>query len=386
MTANRRGATVALAGVVLALLTAGGGAVAIRVGAGHGPASTMPSELKGVLPELEAFVQHTRGLQFKHLPKVRSIPDSKFAGLLLHTSFDGNDTSSGDGRPFQGVLKALGLITDKVDLGEAAKKKAGEVVGFYDSHDKTLYVRGANPTPYTREVLVHELTHALDDQYFGLDRPELARSGGDAIPAFKALVEGNALRVEQKWYESRSQEERAAIDGVDSGAAPGTGDVTPPDVFARLMAFPYAVGLPFANAIFDAGGQARLDATFRKPPTTTEQVLHPDRFLAGEGSRKVSPPRAGGDVIDEGSLGELGLILVTGTASSRSESRQAAEGWAGDSYRAWKQDNRTCIRWNIEMDTAADTADLVGALQRWAAGQAGSTVTQNGPVEVTNCR
>ncbi len=376
----------ALAVVVLALLLANGTVVALRVGAGPDSAFTMPSELKGVLPELEAFVQQTRGLRFKHLPKVKAIPDSNFESLLLDTNSDGGDTAPADDQAFLGVMKALGLIGDKVDLGEVAKKQAGDVVGFYDSQKKILYVRGVSPTPFAKEVLVHELTHALDDQRFGLDRPELADSSGDAGPAFQALVEGNALRVEQKWYESRSTEEQAAIDGVENAGASGTADPAPADVFTRLMAFPYAVGLPFVDAIIDAGGQARLDDTFRKPPVTTEQVLHPDRFLAGEGLKKVPPPAGDGRVIDQGSLGELGLILVTGTANSRSDSRQASEGWAGDSYRAWTQDNQTCIRWDIEMDTSADTAELVAALQRWAAGQPGSTVSRNGPIEVTNCR
>ncbi len=386
MTAKPRRATLALAGLVLALLVANGTVVAVRVADGKNRASTMPKELRGVLPELETFVQQTRGLRFKHLPKVTAIPESNFESLLLDTGSESNHTSQADGPAFVGVLNALGLIADKVDLGEVAKKQAGDVVGFYDDHKKTLYVRGVDPTPFAKEVLVHELTHALDDQHFGLDRPDLVDSSDDAASAFQALVEGNALRVEQKWYESRSAAEQAAIDGVDKAEAPGTADGPSPDVFTRLMAFPYAVGLPFVEAVVDAGGQARLDASFRKPPATTEQVLHPDRFLAGESWRKVPPPRADGDIIAESSLGELGLILVTGTTTSRSDSRRAAEGWAGDSYRAWTKDDRTCIRWYIEMDSSTDTAELVAALQRWADGQPGSTVTQNGPVEVTNCR
>ncbi len=375
----------ALAGVVVVLLLANGATLAVRVvDRNDGP--PVPATLKPVLAELEAFVAQTRGLHFKHPPKVQLIPDSKFDGLLLDNGPGGADSTSTDDQTMLGVLRALGLVGDKVDLGAVAKKQVGDIVGFYDAHKKALYVRGVAPTPYAKEVLVHELTHALDDQHFGLDRPALTRTGGDPAFAFQALVEGSALRIEQKWYESRSQQERDAIDSVDNTGAAGRGDPAKPDVFTRLMAFPYAVGLPFATAIVAAGGQARLDDTFRHPPVTTEQVLHPDQFLTGEGHRKVPLPAADGRVVDQGSLGELGLLLVTGTTSSRSDSLQASQGWAGDSYRAWRQDNRTCIRWNIEMDSDTDTGELVTALQAWAAGQPGATVTQPGPVEVANCR
>lgn len=384
---NVRWAVPALAGLVLALLVANGTVVVVRAGDSVGEVTAIPEQLKPVLSELEAFVQQNRGLQFKRPPKVKLIADSEFESLLLDTNSDRSDNSSADAKAFLGVLSALGLITDPVDLDNVAQKQAGDIVGFYDSQKKALYVRGVDPTPYAKEVLVHELTHALDDQYFGLDRSSLDNAD-EAASAFQALVEGNALFVEQKWYRSRSPEERDAIDAAeDPGAdAAGTADAAPPDVFDRLMAFPYAVGLPFVEAVVDAGGRARLDATFRDPPVTTEQVLHPDRFLAGEGQREVPLPQADGKIIDEGSVGELGLILVTGTANTRADSRRASEGWAGDSYRAWTEGNQTCIRWDIVMDTSTDTTELVAALQAWANGQPGSTVTQNGPIEVTNCR
>jgi len=380
---NVRWAVPGLAGVILALLVGNGTVVALR--AGDSQEAAVPAELKPVLPELEAFVQQTRGLQFKHPPKVTLVPDSKFESLLLDTGSDSR-SSAADGEAFLGVMRALGLVGDKVDLGEVAKRQVGDIVGFYNAKKKALYVRGVAPTPYAKEVLVHELTHALDDQHFGLDRPGLSDSSDDSGPAFEALAEGNALRVEQQWYESRSQDERDAIDGADSSGSPAPADGAKPDVFTRLMAFPYAVGLPFVEAVLAAGGQARLDAAFRHPPVSTEQVLHPDRFLAGEAPRKVPAPAAGGKILDEGSLGELGLILVTGTANPRSGSLRASEGWAGDSYRAWTKGDKTCIRWNIEMDTENDTRELVTAMQAWAAGQPGATVTQPGPVEINNCR
>jgi len=61
--------------------------------------STMPGELRGVLPELETFGQQTRGLRFKGLPKVTAIPESNFKMLLLDTGSDSTDTSQADRPP-----------------------------------------------------------------------------------------------------------------------------------------------------------------------------------------------------------------------------------------------------------------------------------------------
>jgi len=69
------------------------------------------------------------------------------------------------------------------------------VVGFYDPETKQLVVRGTDTTPFTRRVLAHELTHALDDQHFDLNRQQLDKADDETGFGFSALVEGNARRV-----------------------------------------------------------------------------------------------------------------------------------------------------------------------------------------------
>jgi len=387
---SRRWMATALAAVITTTLVADAGVVLARTDRPDTTAKPVvteqvPDKLQSVLPELEAFVEQTRGLQFKRPPKVALVPDDQFE-TLLQGDGSGSDSGSQDTQTTLGVLRSLGLIEGDINIDAVTQQQVSNIIGFYDSQTKELYVRGVDATAYAKETLVHELTHALDDQHFGLERPELDKPDqSDAQSAFQALAEGDAMTVENAWHDAQSPEDQDAIDSADSAAGGGADNLAEPDVFTKASAFPYVVGPPFVAALRDAGGQARLDAAFEHPPTTTEQVLYPKRFLAGEGARQVSPPPAGGKVVDEGSLGELGLFLVTDASVSHVDAGRASAGWGGDAYRAWSEGDRTCIRVNIQMDTPADTAELTDALRPWEAKHPGATVSGTDPVQIANC-
>lgn len=134
-----------------------------------------------------------------------------------------------------------------------------------------------------------------------------------------------------------------------------------------------------------AGGQARLNQAFAEPPTTSEQILHPERFLAGDTAGTVAAPEPSGPVVDRGVLGELGLRLVLDAVVDGPTAVRQATGWAADRYVTWTEGERTCLRWHVVMDTPADTSDLVGGLRAWAAKNPGARAAGSNPVVVNNC-
>jgi hypothetical protein len=150
------------------------------------------------------------------------------------------------------------------------------------------------------------------------------------------------------------------------------------------VAFPYLVGPDFARAVVRAGGQPRLDQAFVAPPTTSEHLLHPDTFLAGEAAVATEPPQADGAKIDEGVLGELGLLLVLNSSGSAGAAT-AARGWGGDRYVAWRDGKNTCVRTRIAMDTLQDDAELRKALDGLARARDGVKVEGKGPIVFTSC-
>jgi hypothetical protein len=227
-------------------------------------------------------------------------------------------------------------------------------------------------TPFVRTVLVHELTHALDDQHFGLD-PDFADD--DAALAYDALAEGDAVTVEERYVDSLPPDERRAARDEEDALFGGDDDG---DLLTELDDFPYVEGPRLVAALLSAGGQARLDAAFQSPPSGSAEVLHPDRYLAARKREPVSPPAADGPVVEEATLGELMLRLVLEESLSLREAERAGAGWAGDRYVVWRSGRRTCVRVVVALDSPAEAAELTSALRAWAADHRGATVT-NGP-------
>ncbi|HEX2041190.1 MAG TPA: hypothetical protein VHF24_01025, partial [Acidimicrobiales bacterium] len=300
------------------VLVADGIVVALRLGR---DGRRVPPALEQVVIELEAFVERERGQRFARPVDVRLASDERFEAAVRRLRPQGDDEV--DPRMFVGLFRALALVEGDFDPTAIDEGSDDRILGFYDPEREVLLVRGSRATPAVRRVLVHELTHALDDQRFGLDRPELDERDDEASVAFQALVEGDAVRIESRYFASLSPEDRrqAEIDGDPPDASTSA---AVPRVFEALLAFPYEAGEALVNALLAAGGPPRLDAALVDPPVSTEAVLHPERYLAGEQPKAVADPEPGGDPVDGGVLGELILRLLLQSSADRATAAPAA--------------------------------------------------------------
>jgi hypothetical protein len=369
----------ALAAAIAVVLVADGLAL-VAVRSRH---DRLPPALAAALPELEAFVERARGLRFDQRVPIELLSPAEFESRLRGPRTAQQSQILASQSAFAGLLRALGLVKGPVDLDAASRSQADGVVGFYESRTRRLYVRGKEVTPFLKEVLVHELTHALDDQRFGLNRGALAGLQDESAPSFRALAEGDAVVVEQRYLASLPAGERRTADAA--GRAVTGPEPTVPEVLVRLASYPYQAGARFVEQLVAAGGQGRLNQAFESPPTTSEQILHPDRFLSGDSAGTVTRPEPNGRVVDRGVLGEMGLRLVLGSAVDGATALRQATGWAADRYVTWADGPRTCLRWHIAMDSPADTTDVAAGLRTWATKNPGAKVEGTNPVVVTNC-
>jgi hypothetical protein len=384
---------------VAALLVAGVAGVAVHHdrpsgapvvatgGATTTAATPLPPAVAALITDLEHYVERTRGLTFDHPVPVTLLSDKAFrARLAGQTKIDKAEADK-----TTRVLRALDLIPPGTDLAKAQRSLLSDAVaGFYDIKAKQLVVRGVKTTPNVRQVLVHELTHALQDQHFNLDRSDLAKKNDEEDQSWTGLVEGDAVRMQSTYMATLPAKDKADAQAEDlRQGAKISPDI--PQVLLQSLGFPYAVGPGFVAALLKKGGQARLDAAFANPPATSEQLIHPDKYLAGEGSMSVAEPPANGKIIDRGVVGEFGFIqqLQNVDTLTQDEVLQAAAGWGGDRYVAWDEGSRTCVRVDALMDTPTDMAELKSALGKWVAKHKGATLTGGTdavtPLRFTSC-
>ena len=355
-----------------------------------GPASTTtttnPQDLDAVVNDIERFVERERGLKYKNTVEVRLAGEGDFQQLLLK-DFDKERA----GLTEQGeVLSALGLVTNGEDIVSDSRSMLEiGVVGFYDPETKQLVVRGTSISPYVREVLAHELTHALDDQWFDLNRPQLDNVDDETDFGFLALTEGNARRIENAYLASLSDEEQTqAVQEQQELISEHPELFSLPRILLTLLQAPYDDGLSFVQSLLSSGGQQALDHAFSSPPVTSEQILQPAKFVAGEGPFDVPPPTPEGTASNVGVLGELLLQeMLSDSPFPSVDVTDAVRGWGGDKYVTWRSaSGASCLRDTFVGDTTGDTSELIQAITSWADDHNGSVNTNGGgPATLTVC-
>jgi hypothetical protein len=219
--------------------------------------------------------------------------------------------------------------------------------------------------------VVHELTHAVDDQWFGLDD-----DAADADEAFAigALAEGSSTWVEERYTEQMTAADRAAaarqarreIDAMELPEFPLS--------VTEIGESVYSLGHLYVSGLIADGGIAALDAAFALPPMSTEQVLHPERSGVPARPREVAIPDVEGDIRSSGVLGEQQIVEVLNAELAPSVSRVAADGWAGDRYVVVESGDQVCVVIDIVADTPDDERQLRLAWMRWTARQADASV------------
>jgi hypothetical protein len=324
----------------------------------------LPAGLAQRVEELLHAAEKIRGLQAKR-PVLSGVVDEK--DLPVKVAETMREAMSGEQlQAAEAALKTFGLLPESLDLARYYPVLlASQVAGYYDPERRYLGVvhrGGDGPGKEVEEmILVHELTHALQDQEFDLTRFVQGDPLSDEATAQAALVEGDASLVMFDFYTANSG-------AADSGAAPDPPAAremaAAPAWLRETLEFAYVEGYAFCLSVRRKGGQALLDAAFRDdPPRSSEQILHPEKWHTRRDdpvalawpdlSRRL--PRA--RKLAEGQLGELGIgILLREPA--------AAAGWGGDRFAVYEKGDRRMLAWITEWDSAADAREFRAAARR----------------------
>ncbi|MCP5028062.1 MAG: hypothetical protein GY929_17440 [Actinomycetia bacterium] len=348
-----------------------------------GPVGCPPGE-QVAFCEMVAFVEQETGRPFRAFPTIELAADEEFEARLLADLHESREDIDRDGH----LLAALGLLDPSDDLYTSMRSLLGVgVVGFYAPETDELVVRGNTVTPYVAETVAHELVHALDDQWYGLHRPSYEERDDEVGFGFAALVEGHALQIQDRWREAQpaevrldaSSEQLAYVSDIDVSRFPA--------MALRLISAPYLHGPEFVDALDGAG--VGLAESFAAPAVSSEQVLHPHRYLSGERPVAVADPPIDGDEVGQGTIGEFLLkqVLAVHLGDDR-RAAGAADGWAGDRYRTWTEaDGARCVRFDLVADSNGDHLELASAFGALAAADPAWVVDDFGTsLRVTACR
>ncbi|HJZ88637.1 MAG TPA: hypothetical protein VKN99_25865 [Polyangia bacterium] len=366
------------------------------------PAKTPPSpqELLKTADELVKQVAALRQLTVR-APVKRGVLNREAIKARLRTQIKRQYTS----REIQiegGVLKALGLLPPDLDYEKLQLDLLMEqVAGFYDPWGKQLYIADWLPTEMQPPALAHEIAHALQDQHFDLKKfVTPVHDQGDRQLARSALVEGDGTGV---MIEFASHKDLSAMpdmskmmDLLSSTGALSLGPAGPMPVLEKAPAFikqsllfPYVSGLGFVQYVRKRYPWAKLDEAYRRPPESTEQIIHPEKFFAREHPVwiKAAPlaamKSAGAKMVHEDTFGELQTRLFLSIVGGAAGASDAAAGWGGDRMVAYEPSGGGPYQvvWLTQWDTEADASEFANAakpaiekLSAWASEPRGKQV------------
>jgi hypothetical protein len=273
------------------------------------------------------------------------------------------------------ILFALGTVPVSFDYRRGLLDvMRAELLGFYEPHEKTMFIGGDLHGQELDATLWHELVHALQDQHYGLEKLlDFSQDAGDWQGAVHALAEGDATSAMlDAMFAPKGMRAPDLSDSVmDLQGALSTGVVQQvPAIIKRSVVAPYVDGLSFVNAVRRRGGWPAVDAVWQRLPTSTEQILHLEKYDAHEPPELLPrlAPNAGGPTEQTYSdiYGEETLRILFEEWMPARAAHEAAGGWAGDRVSVFSDGTDTAVAWHIRYDNEAAALNGLHAFARGA--------------------
>lgn len=363
-------------------------------------------------------VSRVRDLELKQpVPAAKKDRDSLKEALLQETEEEWTELDDKNER----AMKAFGLLPADLELKRYEVDLMKEqIAGYYDPRKKEFFSidRSSGSTKEKDEddtgsrfaevhTLTHELSHAIEDQHFDLEATRKPHEADeDASLAVLSLVEGSAeesgwdselslygwplsttgpiLRSVIGVYTELNEllEELVDDDDIDPALKQSLEALhSAPPILSTTLQFPYTRGFTFVNRVRSEFGWEAVDAMYRDPPESSEQILYPERYFDRR-DRPVaiapaSPPFDWKEV-HQNTLGMLGMqILLLAFGGEHAAAR--AEGWDGDRYVLWQAGDRDVVGWVTVWDEegqAEDFAETYESILRHRADVGGFAVKQ----------
>jgi hypothetical protein len=249
------------------------------------------------------------------------------------------------------ALELLGLLPKDYPLEQKMLDLLTEqIAGVYDPKGREFFIAASTDPAEQRVIMAHELTHALQDQTFGIENwTKAVKDNDDAEFARAAVLEGSAMVAMIDYLLRDSGTSFRSLANFDPALMLGDVEGSPelkevPLVLKDQLLFPYLAGAAFSVKVLDAaGGWTGLRTIFETPPASTQHIMHPDLYIRGVLPEKVELPRMNGIVprgwekLDENVIGEFGMNQIFKQFLGKARADELAAGWRGDRYAVFEE-------------------------------------------------
>lgn len=361
----------------------------------NGTTGKIPAAVAAQMDEIQQQVSEFRGLNLTGGFQRDLLSEEQLKQNVINDFF--KDYTAEDAGHDSLILGAFGLLQPDFDLHQFYIDLYSEqVAGYYDNETKDMYVvAGEDFSGLERMTYAHEFTHTLQDQNYDIENglkvnDEHCKQDSEYCAAVSALMEGDATLSESYWLMRFSTDlDKKQISSFYQTYTSPVYDSAPP--FMKLdFVFPYQQGYDFVNDIYSNGSWKAVDAAYKDPPVSTEQILHPERYPDDKPIAVDVPdllPVLGNDweELDRNVMGEWYSYLIlnagykTAFQLDESTAADATEGWGGDTYAVYgdKQSEQFVLVWQSLWETNRDTnefwqASLDYAGKRWGKAQSSS--------------
>jgi hypothetical protein len=277
----------------------------------------------------------------------------------------------------QRALEAFGLIPKGYPLDEKLLELLTEqIAGLYDPKEREFFIADWTNPAEQRMIMAHELTHALQDQYFQVEKwEEAVKSNDDAQLARESVLEGSATIAMYDYLLRKTGKSTRDISDFDPSLLIGDPNDSPelsqaPIVIQDEITFPYLAGASFVQRVLKkSNGWPDLHKLFENPPASTQQILHPDLYFQGVAPTQVdltpvtkAVPR-GWKKLDENVMGEFAMKEVLKQFLGMERADELAPSWAGDRYAIYQREpgGRTLLVIRLKLSDGSAAARFFGA-------------------------
>jgi hypothetical protein len=345
---------------------------------------TDASELLKTADEMVQTTARLRGLEPK-APILKGVKDRAEIARYLNERVQ-EDYDQGELVEEGKMLRKLGLIPDALDYKEFTLKLLTEQVGgFYDPGQKTFFIASWLPAADQKPVMVHELTHALQDQYFNVNeilKQDRKLDNDDRALAHEALLEGDGMVVMLEYLLEPVQRHfselpdlafvmRTQMSTMQSQFAVFK---SAPHFLQEVLLFPYGYGASFLQNIWkqNPSWQA-VNKIYSDLPSSTEQIMHPEKYYGDRDEPKPVHAEAyaaqlgkNWKIAYKNVLGEFSLGLLLNLHLTDERARRAAAGWGGDQVLLLENEaGKDAVLVSTIWDTADDSEKFYAAMDEW---------------------